>query len=68
VDTFRISWFRLPLSRFEHCMYGSAHRAWVSMFLWAGAPLEEGARFAFAVFSTLAVEAAQHRLPLRLDW
>jgi hypothetical protein len=49
-------------------MYGSAHRAWVSMFLWAGAPLEEGARFAFAVFSTLAVEAAQHRLPLRLDW
>lgn len=34
----------------------------------AGAPLEEGARFAFAVFSTLAAEAVHHRLPMRLDW
>jgi len=34
----------------------------------AGAPLEEGARFAFAVFSTLAAEAVQRRLPMRLDW
>lgn len=34
----------------------------------AGAPLEEGARFAFAVFSMLAAEAVQHRLPMRLDW
>jgi hypothetical protein len=33
-----------------------------------GAPLQAGARFAFALFSELAGEAIKHRLPMRLDW
>ena len=33
-----------------------------------GAPLESGARFAFAVFRDLAEQSVEHRLPMRLDW
>jgi hypothetical protein len=33
-----------------------------------GAPLETGARFAFALFSRLAGHAVEHKLPMRLDW
>lgn len=33
-----------------------------------GAPLEEGARFAFALFSRLAKHAVEHRLPMLVDW
>jgi hypothetical protein len=33
-----------------------------------GAPLEEGARFAFSVFSFLAEQSVQHRLPMVLDY
>jgi hypothetical protein len=33
-----------------------------------GAPLEAGARFAFAVFFELAVESVKNRVPMRLDW
>jgi hypothetical protein len=32
------------------------------------APLEEGARFAFAVFYELAQESVRHRLPMKLDY
>lgn len=34
----------------------------------SGCPLEVGARFAFAVFYELTMEAVKHRLPMRLDW
>jgi hypothetical protein len=33
-----------------------------------GAPLEQSARFGFAVFSQLAALAVQHRLPMKLDY
>ena len=33
-----------------------------------GAPLENGARFAFSVFLELARQSVQHKLPMRLDW
>jgi hypothetical protein len=33
-----------------------------------GSDLESGARFAFALMHRLAAQAAEHRLPMRLDW
>jgi hypothetical protein len=33
-----------------------------------GAPLENGARFAFALFLQLARHSVEEKLPMRLDW